>query len=212
MQAINVRLRRRVLAKTLASFDPQKLSENHHELAQMESVSTYFAPEIIAALAVVISLIHLGIQVRQSRIQSIKDSTDAITRERAEFVKLLATESELSEIIARGLAGSSKSTPKDYFRFTSYLYYLFVQLELGFRKWKRGQVDGELWRAWNEGVKWWMRCPGTRAWWLNNPAGGFTKEFKEYIDQTMESIISEPPDVFEKQLEFLGQVGEKKEA
>ncbi len=38
MQAINVRLRRRVLAKTLASFDPQKSSENQDELMQRSTI------------------------------------------------------------------------------------------------------------------------------------------------------------------------------
>lgn len=176
----------------------------------MESVDKYFIAEIIAVVAVVISLVHLGIQIRQSRIQSIKESMDKITQERADFIKLLATESELSQIIAMGLASNSKLKAKEYFRFTSYLYYLFVQLELGFRKWKRGHIDNELWNAWNEGVRWWIRCPGTRSWWNNNPAGGFTPDFKAYINQIMESVINEPPEVFSKQLDFLEKIGSKK--
>lgn len=176
----------------------------------MESINTYFIAEIIAALAVVISLVHLGIQIRQTRIQSIKESMDIITRERADFIKLLATESELSMIIAAGLSGASKLKAKDYFRFTSYLYYLFVQLELGFRKWKRGHVDEELWTAWNEGVRWWIRCPGTRDWWQTNPAGGFTQEFKDYIDKISTAVAQEPPEVFAKQIDFLEKVSSKK--
>jgi hypothetical protein len=176
----------------------------------MESVNTYFIAEIIAIIAVVISLAHLGIQIRQTRIQSIKESMDIITRERADFIKLLATESELSQIIAAGLSNSSKLKNKEYFRFTSYLYYLFVQLELGFRKRKRGHVDDELWNAWNEGVRWWIRCPGTRNWWKNNPAGGFTPEFKNYINRIIDSVIKEPPEIFSKQLDFLEKVSSGK--
>ncbi len=172
----------------------------------METVSTYFIAEIIAAIAVVISLVHLGIEIRQTRKQSIKESMDKITKERADFIKLLATESELSQIIAAGLSSSSRLKTKEYFRFTSYLYYLFVQLELGFRKWKRGHIDDELWNAWNEGVRWWIRCPGTRDWWKNNPAGGFTPEFKEYIDRIIDAVIKEPPEIFSKQLDFLEKI------
>ncbi len=173
----------------------------------MDSIDTYFIAEIISAVAVVISLLHLGIQIRQTRKQSIKESMDVITKERADFIKLLATEEELSRIIAAGLTGSTKLKPKDYFRFTSYLYYLFVQLELGFRKWKRGHIDDELWNAWNEGVTWWVRCPGTIDWWQNNPAGGFTPKFKEYINKIVDSVNSESPEIFQNQLEFLKKAG-----
>lgn len=176
----------------------------------MESVNTYFIAEIVAIIAVVISLVHLGIQIRQTRIQSIKESMDTITKERADFIKLLATESELSQIIAAGLSGSNKLKSKEYFRFTSYLYYLFVQLELGFRKWKRGHIDDALWNAWNEGVRWWMRCPGTQTWWENNPAGGFTPEFKQYINKIKDAVITEPPEVFAQQLEFLEKASSNK--
>ncbi len=176
----------------------------------MEAVDTYFIAESIAAIAVIVSLVHLGVQIRQSRIQSIKESMDVITKERADFIKLLATESDLSEIIAEGLSHSEKLKPRDYFRFTSYLYYLFVQLELGFRKWKRGHIDDELWEGWNEAVYWWIRCPGTRVWWNNNPAGGFTKQFKIYINNIMAEVANEPNDFFSKQLEFLQKVGAKK--
>lgn len=176
----------------------------------MESINTYFIAEIIAAVAVVISLFHLGVQIRQSRIQSIKESMDTITKERSDFIKLIATDGELSEIIALGLTSSVKLKEKDYFRFTSYLYYLFVQLELGYRKWKRGHIDEDLWEGWNEAVHWWIRCPGTRAWWVNNPAGGFTEDFKKYINDIVASVENEPPELFEKQLDFLKNAGLKK--
>jgi hypothetical protein len=176
----------------------------------MESIDTYFIAEIISAVAVVTSLVHLGIQIRQTRIQSIKESMDKITQERADFIKLLATESELSQIVASGLSSTSKLKAKEYFRFTSYLYYLFVQLELGYRKWKRGHIDDELWNAWNEGVRWWIRCPGTRSWWETNPAGGFTSEFKEYINKIIESVTKESPELFSKQLDFLEKISAKK--
>lgn len=176
----------------------------------MESINTYFIAEIISAVAVVISLVHLGIQIKQTRKQSIKESMDIITKERGDFIKLLATDGELSQIIAAGLSGSSKLKPKEYFRFTSYLYYLFVQLELGFRKWKRGHIDDDLWNAWNEGVTWWIRCSGTRSWWQNNPAGGFTPEFKSYIKGIIDSVNAEPPGIFQNQLDFLEKIGSKK--
>ena len=169
-------------------------------------MSTFFFAEIISVIAIVISLINLAIEMRQTRKQSITESMDQITQERADFVKLLATESELSRIIAAGLSSATRLKPAEYFRFTSYLYYLFVQLELGFRKRQRGHIDDDLWNGWNEAVKWWIRCPGTRDWWKFNPAGGFTPKFKKYINEIIASVEAEEPAVFANQLEFLGEI------
>ena len=94
----------------------------------------YFIAEILAAIAVVFSLLYLAIQLKHSRIQNKKEATDLITVQRAQFITLLATDSDLSRIVAKGLTGTSKLHANDYYRFTSYLYNIFVHLELGFRK------------------------------------------------------------------------------
>ena len=173
----------------------------------METTSTFFIAEIIAAIAVVITLIHLGIQLRQSRLQSVRDSVDAITRERAEFIRLLATDADLSRIVPKGLAADTRLPAGEYFRFTSYLYYLFIQLEMGFRKWKSGEIDEDLWAGWHEAVHWWLRCPGTRSWWRNNAAGGFTRKFQNYVNAIIEETASEPAAHFAAQRQFLAEAG-----
>ena len=50
----------------------------------------FFITQIIGGLAVIISLISLGIQIRKSRKQSIRESMDLITKKRGEFIKILA--------------------------------------------------------------------------------------------------------------------------
>lgn len=175
----------------------------------METETSFYITRIIPVLAIIISIIGLAWQIRRSRIQSIKESMDNITRERSEFTKLLATHEELGKIVAMGLSRRSKLSPHEDFRFTAYLYYLFVQLELGFRKWKRGHIDKELWNGWNEAVLWWIRCPGTRSWWRNNRVGGYTIAFQKYINDLITKVEKEDPTVFAPQLEFLQKIGAK---
>ena len=169
----------------------------------------YFIAEIIAAIAVVLSLLYLGLQIKNSRIRSQNDSVDLITKQRGDHIKLLAGDSELSRILAKGFAAKRKLHPNDRLRFSSYIYYVFVNYELAFRKWKRNEIDDKLWTAIDEGMHWWLTSPGVRKWWEKSMIGGYTEEFKIYINQKIESINNEDLSFYEKQIVFMDEAGDK---
>ena len=165
--------------------------------------------EIIAAIAVIASLLYLGIQIRNSRIQVQNDSIDLITKERGEITRILAEDSEMSRIIAKSLAGKRKLHPNEHFRFSGYMYYAFINFELGFRKWKKKELDHVLWLAYEEAIRWWLYSPGTQKWWKNNLVPGYTKDFNTYVNNLIETINSEDLSIYEKQIDFMDKAGDK---
>ena len=169
----------------------------------------YFFAEIIAATAVVGSLLYLGIQIKRSRIQSENEAMDMITNGRSDYLGILATNTELSFIIPKGLASRVKLTPNELFRFHGYLYTLFVGLEIAYIKWERKDINDELWKAWDEAIHWWLRFPSVRKWWQGNIIGGFTTGFKKYIQAMIAEIEMEPAEKFEKQIAFMAAAGNK---
>lgn len=169
----------------------------------------YVISQIISALAVVVSLIYLGVQVKHSRIQSKNQAFDLIATQRGLFTNLLATDADLSRIVAQGLAGKTKMQPNDYYRFTCYLYNLSINLELAHKKWLKKDLDKESWRAWDEASQWWFACPGVQNWWKYNAIGGFTTEYKNYVSGCIEKLNSNDNPNLEKVIAFLEAVGEK---
>jgi len=169
----------------------------------------YFIAEILAAIAVVFSLLYLAIQVKHSRIQNKKEASNLITIQRAQFITLLATDSDLSRIVAKGLTGTSKLHANDYYRFTSYLYNIFVHLELGFRKWEGKDIDFKTWKAWHEASQWWFICPGVQSWWKHDFIKGFTPEFNAYVNNCMAKVNSIENPQLNKLISFLEEAGEK---
>jgi hypothetical protein len=149
----------------------------------MRSDLTFFITQTIGAFAVIISLINLGIQIRKSRKQSIRESMDLITKERGEFIKILATDGDLAELMTKGLMKDEEMNDIEQFRFASYLYHLFVHLELGYRKWARGNIDDELWVSWVVAIQWWLKKPKVVQWWKYNDIGGFTDSFKKFVNK-----------------------------
>jgi len=166
-----------------------------------------FLAEIIAAVAVVVSLLYLGIQIKRSRTQSENEAIDMLTNGRSAYIGLLAENTELSYIVPKGLASKTKLTANEYFRYHSYLYRLFVGLEIGFIKWKRKGINDELWGAWNEAIHWWLGFPSVQKWWKNNSIGGFTVDFNKYVQSTIEQKKGEPTEQLEKQMAFLEEAG-----
>tara|TARA_R110002049_G_scaffold58113_1_gene158405 strand:+ start:5094 stop:5324 length:231 start_codon:yes stop_codon:yes gene_type:complete len=62
----------------------------------MDLEQLYFIAEIIAALAVIISIIYLGIQIRNTRIQNQKEMYLNMSKFRSELTLNLASDKELS--------------------------------------------------------------------------------------------------------------------
>lgn len=170
----------------------------------------YFFAEIIAAVAVVTSLIYLGIQIKQSRIQSENEVMDEITKRRSDFIEIIAKDTELSFVIAKGLASREKLTPNEYFRFTSYLFTVFVGLEIGFIKWNRKSVNKEMWYAWNQVIHWWLKFPSVQKWWQSNTMNGYTAYFNHYVQSRIVELKEEEPTIeFEKLIDFMEEAGKK---
>ncbi len=175
----------------------------------MKLEQVYFISEIIAAIAVVLSLLYLGLQIRNSRIQSQNDSIDLITKQRGDHIKLLAESNEMSSIFAKGFAAKNKLHPNEQIRFSSYMFYVFVNYELAFRKWKRKEITNALWKPIDKGMHWWLTGPGVRKWWKNDLVNGYSEEFNNYVNQMIETINNEDLSLYDKQIMFMNEVGDK---
>ncbi len=165
----------------------------------------YFISEIIAALAVVVSLIYLALQVKQARLQNKTAAMDLIAKQRADFIDLLSTNKELCYIVSKGLTGQRLSN-LDYNRFNYYLYSICVNFEIAFIKYNNKSISNEAWQAWNEGCNGWFMFPGFQKWWVNNHVGGFTKSFKQYVDDCIHHCKKRPHENYENMLAFLNSI------
>lgn len=175
----------------------------------MNQETLFFIGYMAAASAIAASLTYVGVQLRRNRLRAENEAMDAITNARARFTQILSEHNELSVIIPKGLSSKARMHPNEYFRFHSYLYVLFVELELGFIKWKRKDISDDLWRGWDEGIHWWLKFPNVQKWWKTNVVGGFTDEFRAYINAIIENTRSKGSEEFEKELLFLELAGNK---
>lgn len=144
--------------------------------------------EIIGAIAVVVSLIYLAVQVRQNtQAQRTENFSRALDRVAAMQANL-SQDSEASVIFSKGVVDTSKLAPKERIQFTWAMYELFGAFEFMFLASKADAIPDEVWQRWLSAVAWWLTFPGVQAWWQVRPIP-FTDSFTSFV----ESLLRDNP-------------------
>ena len=142
--------------------------------------------EIIGAIAVVVSLVYLAVQVRQNtRAQQTENFSRALDRIAA-MQATLSQDPATSVIFSKGVADPSELTPKERMQFTWTMYELFGAFEFMFLASKDNSIPEEVWRRWSSAVAWWLTFPGVQAWWKVRPVP-FTDSFTSYVKSLLEN-------------------------
>ena len=159
--------------------------------------------EIIGAVAVVVSLIYLAVQVRQNtQAQRTENFSRALDRVAA-LQAALSQDSEASVIFAKGVADPTKLTPKERMQFTWAMYELFGAFEFMFLASKTNAIPEEIWQRWSSAVAFWLSFSGVQVWWKVRPIP-FTDSFSSYVESLLESNPTDAESVRRYQ-EFIAQ-------
>lgn len=106
--------------------------------------------EIISAVAIVVSLIYVGIEIDRSTSQSDSDVYDELLLHTVRRRLLIIESAELADIIVRGSANFGDLNEADKLRFLNYSELLFVAWERAWAAYDGGVLTEELWLGWND--------------------------------------------------------------
>ena len=142
--------------------------------------------EFLGGIAVVASLLYLGLQIRQGNRQvlqntkSLQASThQAIIGDLNRFRALLVQSDSLGRIYVQGLEDPSRLTPEEQFRFRGLMQTLFANLELQHRSRASGLFSLDSQDATLLGV---ALAPGAKAWWAQ-ARYLYDSDFQRYVDE-----------------------------
>ena len=126
--------------------------------------------EIIGAIAVVVSLIYLAVQVRQNSVLLKTDSYGRALDWLSEFQFSLGEDDALNRIFSRGIIDIESLKPRERTRMAWALYHAFGSFEFLFHSSRSGGLPDGIWERWDGTVDWWLSYPGVRTWWHARPA------------------------------------------
>jgi hypothetical protein len=134
----------------------------------------------VSAVAVLVSLVYLSIQVRQAE-KNQRSLMQQGRADRASSSALRMAEKDMISVYANGLAGDENFSAEDVQRFLVIARAMIVSAEDAFLHHKMGQMDDGSWRGVQSALRAWAASPGLRAAWRLT-SNMYSAEFANFMD------------------------------
>ena len=140
---------------------------------------------IIAAIAVVVSLFYLSRQVRQANLFARSAVRQRMIEQTHEELYVLVNNPDLREAWRR----SAKLDGEAQSKLSFFLAAAMRQREWEWFQYRDGVIDHDIYCAYHEVIAFHLGAPRTRAWWATVGRLGFNPEFVERVD----ALLAERP-------------------
>ena len=148
--------------------------------------------QVVAAIGVIISLIHLAAQIRNNTREVRSASFNAVTEAFNQFNLLVGQNAQVASLILRGWNDYSQLDGIEELQFDLLMLGLFRVHESVFYQSNRGTMERDLREAENRSLVSLLAEPGIKDWWRDNPYS-FTREFRAHIERLVERAESQNP-------------------
>lgn len=153
----------------------------------MNLEAIYFISQVIAAVALVGSLIFVGIQIRQSSVQTRLNTRavraafhHAITDSFNNLNARIMADAEVAGITRRSIESSEPLSENDQFR-VNFLTLAYLRIyETIYYERQFDASDGHLFDSEMRTLRWYATLPGFHKFWSTNPIS-FSDEFRDFV-------------------------------
>lgn len=141
----------------------------------------YYVGQTIAVVALVLSLVFVGVQVRQNTNAASAASHGAVSEALNEVNRLFAENAEVTGIWLSGMKDRQALSEDERWRFDAIARAYFHVCETMLIQARLGTGDRGVMMAEESGIKPIMASRGVNQWWTENPFG-FCPDFRAHID------------------------------
>ena len=138
--------------------------------------------QIVGALAVVISLIHVAREIRSNARAARMASTETFIR----YLGQLAEHPHLRELYYRGIHNFDSLEGADLVGFSSLMHGAFRNNEEMYHLHAKGHLEEDVWRGWEAVIRDINAYPGVQAWWRSR-SHWFSEKFVKFVDQAQQT-------------------------
>ena len=140
--------------------------------------------ELVGAIAVIGSLLYVGLQMRQnSKIVRSATATAATEISNNVYTPVIS-DPVMAEIAIRGMRDPNALDGVEMLRFTAHWQNSFIVLQNWFYQWKEGNLDGDIWAGWSQVFCDLYTTPGIKQFWERRK-GYFASPFVAYCENTL---------------------------
>ena len=146
--------------------------------------------ELIGGVAVIFSLVYVGVQIKQTANASRVATAQAFAKQYSDLNQMIA-EPRIGAIFARGLQGLSTLTAGEQASFTSVLSSISRTLESFYFQERRRQLDARLFEGWFTQYLDLHAYPGVAEYWSMR-RHQYSPEFVSYLDARLSGRTGKP--------------------
>ena len=141
--------------------------------------------EIVGAVAVVISLVYVGVGVRQNTEAIRVANHQALVAMDIEKNAWLR-DSDFAVVYVIAQSDIEKLTPAQLRQYSSFMADTFNAWEFAYITYKSGAMDENIWEGWDGFYRSELESASFRWFWQRSGAN-FSPEFKSYVDSHLEN-------------------------
>src|SRR5213592_51188 len=136
--------------------------------------------QFVSSIAVVLSVLYLGIQVHRSTRVAKVAAQDAAAAAVRDVTNTFMENAEMSRIWGAGLENLKTLSAEDQARFFHAAHQFLKALETIHYHHLNGLMDEQLWLGWQELLRHYIAAPGMAHYW-NFRSALFSERFRKYI-------------------------------
>lgn len=151
--------------------------------------------EIIGAAAVVISLIFVGWELRQSTRLNQIEATQTLVQNYQNSLDVLSYEADGACIYVNGINGLEYLNDVERLRFFVIMFNITRTSEQLYHYSLEGMIDERTWRGFKRQIQEVMSYNGSRQWWEIRKSW-FSDDYQQYIDELITSTETKEIELF----------------
>jgi len=139
--------------------------------------------EFIGAIAVVISVIYLGVQIHRNTKQLRRAEIDSVFDRFSRLRQSIYENSDLAKIFVQGMEDPIQLEQHEAVRYFALMDGFFVLSMQIWGKSRDGVLGEEEWSNITKFLKDWINTPGGETWWTQGTSSVFHDDFRDEIEK-----------------------------
>ena len=151
--------------------------------------SIYYIGQTVAVMAILVSLIFVGVQIRQNTREMKSAAAQAVHENFSSFL-VAAGSPEVSEVLTRAFIRFDEMEDAERWVFICHALCFFSSLQDAYEKWREGSLSDDLWVGWRGMSLNFFATPGGKSFWVQR-RHMFGEPFQAFVEA--ELLNAMPP-------------------
>ncbi len=153
----------------------------------MSLESIYYIGQTISVLAVVLSLVFVGLQIRRAEASARAAAAETTHQRFAEWYQL-QTQPSVADLAVRGNSDIKSFSADERYAYICNVMAALLAIQDAHRKWIDGSLPDGLWRVWDNMAHQFFHAPGARSIWLIRK-DWFEDSFQDFAQSKIDTKV-----------------------